>query len=143
MTEHKPMDAEFPLAVHALVYLLHTERITSSEELADNICTNPARVRKVMARLSKAGYVTSMRGRYSGYTVEKSLRKVTLKEVLDALNETCICENWKSGDIHRDCQVSSGMGGVMDGIYGELNDACDRQLQKITVGNVFQKIFQK
>ena len=34
------MTAEFPLAVHALVYLLHTNRVTSSQELADNICTN-------------------------------------------------------------------------------------------------------
>ena len=43
------MTAEFPVAVHALVYLLHTGDVTSSEKLSDNICTNPARVRKVMA----------------------------------------------------------------------------------------------
>lgn len=61
------MTAEFPVAVHALVYLLHTGRLTSSGELADNICTNPARVRKVMAKLHQAGLVDATKGKGSGY----------------------------------------------------------------------------
>lgn len=47
------MDGMFSLAVHALVYLNHKNCIISSEALAENICTNPARVRKVMAKLKK------------------------------------------------------------------------------------------
>ena len=51
------MNSAFCLAVHALVYLHHRGELVSSEELARNICTNPARVRKVMAGLKKAGLV--------------------------------------------------------------------------------------
>ena len=39
------MTAEFALAVHGLVYLYHRGEMVTSEELAQNICTNPARVR--------------------------------------------------------------------------------------------------
>ena len=39
------MDSSFNLAVHALVCLSHSGRSLSSEELAENICTNPTRVR--------------------------------------------------------------------------------------------------
>ena len=51
------MTSEFGMAVHALTFLNHKGEIVSSEALAKNICTNPARVRKVMAKLKKAGLV--------------------------------------------------------------------------------------
>ena len=51
------MDSSFNLAVHALVCLSHSGRSLSSEALAENICTNPTRVRRVMAGLKKAGMV--------------------------------------------------------------------------------------
>lgn len=51
------MDSSFNLAVHALVCLSHSGRSLSSEALAENICTNPTRVRRVQAVLKKAGIV--------------------------------------------------------------------------------------
>ena len=50
------MTSDYCVAVHALVYLNHKAKVLSSEELAENICTNPARVRKVMAKLKKDNY---------------------------------------------------------------------------------------
>ena len=43
------VDSSFNLAVHALVCLSHSGRSLSSEALAENICTNPTRVRRVLA----------------------------------------------------------------------------------------------
>ena len=34
-------NSSFSIAVHALVYLNHMEKVLSSEELAQNVCTNP------------------------------------------------------------------------------------------------------
>ena len=45
------MPSEFIIAVHAMAYLRKHPRLISSEELAENICVNPVRVRKVMAKL--------------------------------------------------------------------------------------------
>ena len=56
------MDSSFNLAVHALVCLSHSGRSLSSEALAENICTNPTRVRRVMAGLKKAGMVETREG---------------------------------------------------------------------------------
>jgi DNA-binding IscR family transcriptional regulator len=47
------MRGDFSLAVHALVYLDCKKTILSSEQLAVNICTNPVRIRKVMAKLRR------------------------------------------------------------------------------------------
>ena len=56
------MDSSFNLAVHALVCLSHSGRSLSSEALAENICTNPTRVRRVQAVLKKAGIVETREG---------------------------------------------------------------------------------
>ena len=61
------MNGLFCVAVHALIYLDKRGCMLSSEELAANICTNPARVRKVMARLKKAGLVATKTGNDGGY----------------------------------------------------------------------------
>ena len=61
------MDSSFNLAVHALVCLSHSRRSLSSEVLAENICTNPTRVRRVLAGLKKAGMVETREGLDGGY----------------------------------------------------------------------------
>ena len=62
------MDSSFNLAIHALVCLSHSGRSLSSEALAENICTNPTRVRRVQAVLKKAGIVETREGLDGGYS---------------------------------------------------------------------------
>ena len=104
------MTSDYCVAVHALVYLNHKAKVLSSEELAENICTNPARVRKVMAKLKKAGLVTTRTGTDGGYQLTADPAQLTLDVVADAL-EAVICltrtrtgsrwtrsrRRWKSG----------------------------------------------
>ena len=60
------MNSDFVVAVHAMVFLHHKAETVSSEMLAENICTNPVRIRRVMARLKKAGLVETREGRTQG-----------------------------------------------------------------------------
>ncbi|MCI2057744.1 MAG: Rrf2 family transcriptional regulator [Oscillibacter sp.] len=136
------MTAEFPLAVHALVYLLHRGQVISSQELADNICTNPARVRKVLSKLHHAGLVEAERGQGSGYLTRPDAGAITLRAVLRALDETPVAVSWRSGDVDRACQVSSGMAAVMDGLYGQLNEQCEKKLETVTVGSINDQLFR-
>lgn len=45
------MTSEFAIAVHALVFLDRSNATIASEELADNVCTNPVCIRRVMGKL--------------------------------------------------------------------------------------------
>ena len=56
------MNSEFTIAVHALVFLNHKRESVSSDKLAANICTNPARVRKIMGKLKKKGLISTKEG---------------------------------------------------------------------------------
>ena len=130
------MTAEFALAIHGLVYLYHRGEMVTSEELAQNICTNPARVRKVMAKLHKAGLISASEGKGSGYLISKSGGRTSLLQVLHALSERPVNQKWRSGEINRPCQISSGMAEVMDEVYSEMNRCCCDYLATRTISDI-------
>lgn len=136
------MTSEFAIAVHALVYLNHRQETVSSETLASNVCTNPARVRKVMAKLKKAGIITTKEGLEGGYHFEKDSSSVNLREICDALEVDFVSASWKSGDKDMKCMIASGMAAIMDDIYGDLDELCRKRLESITIATIEQKIFK-
>lgn len=75
------MTSEFTIAVHALVFLNHKATVYSSEGLAENVCTNPARIRKVMAKLKKADLVKTKEGVDGGYLFHRDSREINLTMV--------------------------------------------------------------
>lgn len=137
------MNSEYSIAVHALVFLNHKACILSSTELASNICTNPARVRKVMAKLKKAGLVSTKEGLEGGYYFESNPAEVTLFQIGQALGTDFVCASWKSGALDMECLVASGMGKIMDNLYGELNELCLEHLKQRSIADIDRQIFVK
>ena len=135
------MTSDDCVAVHALVYLNHKAKVLSSEELAENICTNPARVRKVMAKLKKAGFVKTKEGSEGGYLFDQDADRVTLDQIAQALEIRFVDTAWKSGDTDMKCLVASGMAGLMDEIFDDLNEQCRKRLKEITIGTLDHRIF--
>lgn len=138
------MNSDFTLAVHALVFLNHKGGILSSEALAQNICTNPARVRRVLSRLSKAGLVETREGRRDGgYLFSLKAENVTLRQVSDALGACFVSTFWRSGDPHMACRIASGMARVMDRLYDELDFLCKDHLSTVTIADIDRDLFPK
>ena len=137
------MDSSFNLAVHALVCLSHSGRSLSSEALAENICTNPARVRRVMAGLKKAGMVAPREGQDGGYRLCVHPATLSLRPVAEAVNTRFVDFAWHSGALDRACAICSGMAGVMDGLYRQLNGQCAAYLSHITVADIENRLFAK
>ncbi len=136
------MTGDFSLAVHALVFLNHKQTTVSSEELANNICTHPARVRKIMSQLKRAQIVETKEGRFGGgYLFVMEASNVTLSMVADTLKTTFVSADWKSGSVDKPCLIASGMANVMDEIYGNLNELCYQQLSQITIADIDGRIF--
>ena len=136
------MDSSFNLAIHALVCLSHSGRSLSSEALAENICTNPTRVRRVMAGLKRAGLVETREGLDGGYRLTADPAILTLRRVADAVNTRFVDCAWHSGDIDRDCAICSGMAGVMDALYRQLNEQCAAYLSRLTVADIEKELFE-
>lgn len=135
------MTSEFTIAVHALVFLNHKATVYSSEGLAANVCTNAARIRKVMAKLKKADLVKTKEGVDGGYLFHRDSEEINLAMVAQALDTPFVTVSWKSGNPHMKCLISSGMAGVMDELYGELDECCRERLSRVTIACLDKKIF--
>ncbi|WMC93744.1 RrF2 family transcriptional regulator [Kineothrix sp. MB12-C1] len=134
------MNSEFCIAVHSLVFLNRKACMVSSSELAKNVCTNPARVRMVMAKLKKAGIVSTKEGLEGGYHLELNPKDLSLYEISEALNFKFVSSSWKSGGIDMDCLIASGMGSVLEHIYEDLNDLCKERLKQIYIDDINNEI---
>lgn len=135
------MTSEFSIAVHALTYLNHKQCTISSERLAENICTNPARVRKVMAKLKRAALVTTREGAEGGYLLVQPAAQIDLARVGDAVGACYVGVAWHSGDVDMDCLIASGIANLMDEVYARLNRICSEKLRKITIADIDRCIF--
>ena len=135
------MTGAFSIAVHALVYLHHKGTALSSEALAENICTNPARVRKVLSRLRRFGLVDAREGEGGGYRFSGDPAAVTLAQVADALELRCVEFRWHSGSVDMECLVASGMGGLMDALAADLDNRCRQRLAEVTIASLEHQLF--
>lgn len=135
------MNSDFIVALHALVFLEHKGQTVSSELLAENICTNPSRVRRVLAKLKKAGLVQTKEGRQDGgYLVTGDMARTTLYAVGKALESEYVSVSWHSGDSEKDCRIASGMADVTDMLIGELNRSCEERLKNWTVADISRRL---
>lgn len=135
------MTAEFVVAAHAAVFLHHKNTFCTSEQIAENVCTNPARVRKVLAKLKKAGIVVSHTSLGGGYKLGRSAQEITLADLLEATKEQVVNVSWRSGSDCAACPISRTMAPVMDGIFDQMEADCRKGLAQITIAAVEGKIF--
>lgn len=138
------MTSDFSAAVHVLVYLGHQNATVSSEALGANVCTHPARIRKIMAKLGKAGIVCAREGKAGGgYVLAVDSSAITLGAVLRALGGSIITTCWKPGSTLNPCAISSGMAAVLDRLYSRLDAHCMDDLECVTVRDIEDRIFSK
>ncbi|SFC68655.1 DNA-binding transcriptional regulator, IscR family [Bacillus sp. OV322] len=114
------MNSEFTIAVHCLVYLAYLpDHMAISEEISRNVCTNPARIRKIMSSLRKSGFVKTKEGIGGGYILDCSAHDVMLANVCKAVSFGNLKPTWITGDPKQECPISSNPQAVMDQIFCE------------------------
>ena len=62
-------------------------------------------------------------------------------KVGEAVNARFVDCAWHSGDIDRDCAICSGMAGVMDALYRNMNEQCAAYLSHITITDIETQLF--
>jgi len=135
------MNSEFTIAVHSLVYLAYLpDRMASSEAIAENVSTNPARIRKVMSCLRKGGYVDTREGAGGGYRLTLDPAVVTLSDVYRLMAQGSVIPSWCSGNPEMDCVVGSNMQEVMHGIFCKAENHLESYFRGITIADVLGQI---
>lgn len=134
------MNSEFIVAIHALAYLDHRHTTVSSEELARSICTNPARIRKVMSALKTAGLLATKEGNHGGYGLHKKAEDILLSDVANALQLSSKSHSRRNKTLNQDCMIATGMGIVVDELSTSLYAQCIQYLSSITISDISKRL---
>jgi DNA-binding IscR family transcriptional regulator len=71
--------------LHVLLHMDQHQAPMTSEQIGGMLGTNPTVVRRTMAGLREAGYVSSVKGHGGGWTLSRPLSGITLLDVYTAL----------------------------------------------------------
>ncbi|ALS25332.1 MULTISPECIES: RrF2 family transcriptional regulator [Paenibacillus] len=135
------MNSEFTIAVHSLVLLAYRlDHMATSDMIAANVCTHPARVRKVMSCLKKQGYVATKEGTGGGYALNCNPAEVTLAQIYRATSIGSLKPSWCSGNEEEDCMIACNMADVMDQIFSEAEEQMLAFLSRVTIHDVLNRI---
>jgi Rrf2 family protein len=135
------MNSEFTIAVHSLVLLAHLpDHMATSEEIALNVSTHSARIRKVMGFLRKAGYVSTKEGIGGGFILSCNPDQVTLGEIYRLTCQGSLKPSWCSGDENKSCMVSSKMDKLMGSMFSDAEKQMELYFDQHTIGSMLKRI---
>lgn len=135
------VNSDFVIALHSLVLLANLpEHMANSETIAENVCTNPARIRKVMSTLRKNGFVKTKEGIGGGYILNCHPSEITLSQIYLTVAAGSLKPHWCTGDPEQTCVISSNTQGVMDEIFRDAEIYLQAYLNQLTVFDVLQRI---
>ncbi|MEC0225568.1 MULTISPECIES: RrF2 family transcriptional regulator [Paenibacillus] len=135
------MNSEFTIAVHSLVFLANLpDHMATSEEIAVNVSTHSARIRKVMGFLRKAGYVSTKEGIGGGFILSRNPDEVTLGEIYRLTCQGSLKPSWCSGDENKPCLISSKMDKLMGDVFADAEKQMELYFNGHTIGSMLERI---
>jgi DNA-binding IscR family transcriptional regulator len=133
--------SRFAVGVHVLSLLgLDPEAENSSDHMAGSIGANPVIVRNVIGMLRRAGLVTTRQG-VAGSRLGKPLEQITLLDVyraVEAVDEGCLFAIHPNPNPR--CTVGAGIGGTLERVFGEAQQAMETHLSRTTIAQVVEDL---
>ena len=118
------------IAFHAMLHVVRASgRTVTSHEIAVTYHLSEAHIAKIMQRLVRAGYLSSVRGPGGGFTATKAPDTITLREIYELIegplsNTTCFLDTQVCG---------GGENCIFGGLVGKLTGMIDSYMTNTTL----------
>lgn len=110
----------------------------NSDSLAKSLGTNPAFIRKIMAKLAKAGLIQTKRGQSGGVSLLKNPKDITLKDIYLVVNDRVNIQNIKKPISN--CVVSCSAQAILFKLSSRLEAAHMLILSRIKLSHLTKDI---
>jgi Rrf2 family protein len=133
------VNTQFSIAVHLLAGIASRRESVTSEALAKSVNTNPAFVKRILSKISKASLIRTYSGKSGGCELAKRAEEITLLDVYEAVDapETFAVHSYP---VNKGCEVSSNIKRVMADVSTGAQAAFEKELKKTTIADVVRKI---
>lgn len=133
------MNNQLPIAFHILGFLAsqHGESVTS-DILADTYGTSPVVLRRVLAKLQRAGLVDTKRGVHGGSVLARDPGAINLREAYTAvLGDAQVLQRPSDGCAGA---IASALARFVDDVMGDAEQALLDRLQAVTVAEMDTRV---
>jgi Rrf2 family protein len=133
--------SKLSVGVHMLAVLAckRGEPLTS-EFIAGSVNTNAVVIRRLLGLFRDAGYVESKNGVGGGWVLVADPRRITLLDVLQAVEPQCELFALHRSDPNPRCPIGCNIQGVLSEIYADAHEGMARQLRRSTIASVLAKL---
>ena len=134
------VNTQFPIAVHLMAALgYRRDKDTTSAILATSVNTSPSFVRRVLAKLSKAGLVETATGKAGACWLAKDAKDISLLDIYEAVDAP------KAFAIHeyaeqKACPVSCNIKTALDKALSKTQKAMETSLKEISLEKIITDI---
>jgi Rrf2 family protein len=127
------------LAVHVLVALsFRPKDFISSDALSGTVHTNPVVVRRIVARLRRAGFVVSQPGAAGGVRLARLVRRISLLDVYRAVGSG---ELFRMHNPNRACPIGNRIPAALGEFLPQAERAFEQSLAGVSVEDVARKVW--
>lgn len=138
------ISSPFTVAVHILsLVAMESNKLCTSEWIAESVNTNPVVIRRIIGKLSKAELVSVRRG-VGGTTLQKPLHAITLLDIYKAVE---VVEEGELFQMHEEpnpnCPIGANIETVLELILLRAQEAMESVLQEITMEELVTVLAQK
>ena len=137
------VNTQFSIAVHIMAGLAYRcDKNTTSARLALSVNTSPSFVRRVLARLSRAGLVRTATGKAGACWLGKDAKDISLLDIYEAVDAP------KAFSIHtyteqKGCPVSCNIKAALDKALGKTQKAMEASLSDISLAQILSDLRRK
>lgn len=134
-------NTRFPVAIHILVFVAMKGAGITSDAIAESVNTNPVVVRKLNARLKKAGLLTICNGPTGGAELSRPPDQITLLDVFQAVRsdeDVLIFETPQHPNP--ECPIGGHILEAIDGPFREAQQAMKDVLAQYTILDIVNSI---
>jgi Rrf2 family protein len=133
-------NSRLAVGLHALTVLAYrAPDVLRSEDIAFSVRTNPVVIRRVLARLHRAGLVESIRGKTGGFKLARNPKKITGLDVYRALEPGGLFAQHARAPEPR-CEVSCAMKDLLEHAFRGVDQAVEQRLGRITIAALASEV---
>ncbi|MGZ3694183.1 MAG: Rrf2 family transcriptional regulator [Bdellovibrionota bacterium] len=135
-------NTQFSIAIHLLASLgYRKDSDMCSGTLASSVNANPSFVRRVLAKLSKAGLVRTTTGKGGSCTLAHKPADISLLDIYKAVEapQAFAIHNYEA---EKACKVSCGIKPALENALGKAQKGLEESLKNVTLAEVISDLKQ-
>ncbi len=125
-------DSRLSRILHALIHLDMLGRAATSQEIAGMLSTNPVVVRRTMALLKDAGYVSSVKGHNGGWSLLLPLSDITLYDIHKVVGSDNLFTIGLT-DEHSQCSIEAAVNTAISQVLSEAEALMLERFKAISI----------